>query len=76
MTNYDVVRRLIGRVVPVGDSNLDVERLANMQQLIELAENIIGDISNVADEYKDSYCASEKRIGNLADEFMKDLKSF
>ena len=45
----DLVRKLIGPIVPVGDENIDPKRLVNLRQLTLLVEELIGDIEVVAE---------------------------
>ena len=46
MTNYDVVKKLIGEVRPVGETNEDNRRLENLKALCELMDEIHTDRQN------------------------------
>ena len=41
MTNFDVVKKLIGNVHPIGETYTDEERFQNLRGMTELAEQII-----------------------------------
>jgi len=72
MTMYDVVKKLIGEVMPVGETQEDDKRFANLKVLIELVNGLIGDIDDVASE-KSRYEYSRKRAGEFADKALTNL---
>lgn len=53
MTNYDVVKKLIGDVRPKGDASRDYQILENLKALIELHAEIHKAIDDVAYDFKD-----------------------
>ena len=48
MTNFEIIKKLIGPIDPVGVSETDAERLENMKAMCELAEQILTHIDNVS----------------------------
>lgn len=69
----DVVRKLIGPVDPVGDSNIDRERLKNLMELTTLVDFLVGDIDLIASENTDRVEHSMKTAGIHCSEFLDDL---
>ena len=53
MTNYDVVKKLIGDVRPKGDASRDYQILENLKSLIQLHAEIHKAIDDVAYDFKD-----------------------
>ena len=41
MTNTDVVKKLIGKINPIGETNTDNERFENLKAMCELVNNLI-----------------------------------
>ena len=62
------MRKLVGPIIPIGDSNEDLKRLANLKVLTELVEGLLKDIETVA-ENANSEEASVKLAGNRARSF-------
>jgi hypothetical protein len=73
MTNYDVVKKLIGRVEPIGESNEDSKRLINLEELIYVTECLIRNLKSVA-EYNSSYESSVKYAGLTSSKYLNGLK--
>lgn len=48
MTNYDVIKKLLGPINPQGESNTDKERYENLEATIEVVNQLIGDVINVS----------------------------
>jgi len=69
-----VVMKLIGPVQPYGDHYADKQRLANMKELTELTDYLLGEIDQAAasSERQES---SMKAIGQHAKEFLDDVRS-
>ena len=70
---YDVTQRLLGEIEPQGESNIDIVRLENLNQTIEVTEQLINDIFLVA-RHKDRPENSMKVAGQKADKFIDYLK--
>ena len=69
----EVVMRLIGPIRPVGETNADNERLANIKVLTNLVDRLLFEIISVAHN-ADRQEASMKKIGAHARDFLKDVK--
>lgn len=61
MELIDVVRKLIGPVNPIGESNTDEERFENLKTLTELVDFLVGDIDQVLTAYENP--TKSKEIG-------------
>ena len=72
MELIDVVRKLVGPINPVGESNTDDKRFENLKAMTMLADYLIGDIDKVS-VCKGAHEYSIKRAGNFADKFLSDL---
>ena len=72
MTNHDLVRKVIGPIHPVGESNEDSIRLENLKMMCDLVENLLYDIDDLICKNKDAYEASIKRSVERAKSFMND----
>lgn len=70
MTNTDVIKKLIGRINPIGETNTDNERFENLKAMCELVDNLITDIDNVAYKYKNAREFSVKRAAEYASNFL------
>ena len=74
MTVCEVVHKLIGPVVAVGDSSQDEKRLENLREMIELAEYTIHRIGLAANnKYRPE--ASMKKSGEVAAKFLETLRN-
>lgn len=73
MKLIDVVMKLVGPIDAVGETSADAERLANLKDLTELVDHLLGRIANasvaaIRDE------ASMKAIGMHAMEFINEFR--
>jgi len=73
MDIHEVVRKLVGPISPVGETNADNVRYENLKELIELTDKLVGDISSVA-YLKDNAAFSISRAGRCSQGFLDDLK--
>lgn len=73
LTYYEITSRLIGPVTPVGSTETDERRLANLRATTELVDRLIFDINEAA-RAKDRQEASMRKIGTTAQTFLDDLK--
>lgn len=69
-----VVDKLVGKIVPVADSSIDKERIANMQVFIDVLDSMYEAVESIATNFKDSQFHSAKAIGLLAQKWI-DSKS-
>ena len=72
MEMIDIVRKLIGPIEPVGETNADNQRFENLQVLTELVDRLVFDIDQVGMQ-KNRTEYSIKRAGEFADKFLTDL---
>ncbi len=73
MTYYDVVKKLIGQVKPVGSTEIDNERFKNLKATIELVEVLMAEIEYVAKD-SNAHEYSIKRAGEYASDFLSSFK--
>ena len=72
MELVDIVRKLVGPIDPIGETNSDANRFANLQVMTNLVDKLIGDIDRVASN-KDRAEYSIQKAGKYANKFMDDL---
>ena len=73
MEIYDVVKKLLGEIEPVGSSNVDDKRFENLVATTFLVDKLLYDIGRVA------ICSSRQEhsmshAGRHAEQFLKDIK--
>ena len=73
MNEYDVVRKLIGPIEPVGDTDVDERRLSHLRSQIVLVNTLLEEIREVS-ENKSSNMASIKKAGYEANSYLYSLK--
>lgn len=73
MTNYDVVKKLIGQIKPVGSTEIDIERFENLMATIDLVGLLLFEIEGVA-EMKDRPEHSVKKAAEFATIYLKGIK--
>lgn len=71
MTNHDLVKKVVGNIAPVGESNEDAKRYENLKEMCQLVENLLYDIDDLIHRNNTSYEASIKRSVEYARQFMK-----
>ena len=69
---YQVVKKLIGCIEPLGETNEDNRRYENLVEMCNLIENLVEDIKEVRLEYKNDQEYSIKRAVNCANDFLVD----
>lgn len=73
MELYEIVKKLIGSIEPYGDSNIDEQRLSNINNHIILTQALIRDLIDVA-EFKDRPEYSIKKLGTVAYDGLEEIK--
>lgn len=68
----EIIKKLNGRIDPVGETHIDNERFENLKKLCDIIESLICDIDSVAYENRDRYEFSMKRSAEFASSFLKD----
>lgn len=72
MDNYDVIKKLIGPIQPVGSTHVDAERYRNLEETISVVDRLLSDIDRIATKKKAPE-HSIKRAANRASKFFDDL---
>ena len=73
MTMQDVVMKLIGKIIPVGVTEIDEERFNNLVALTEVLNGLITEVKSLA-TYRNNYQYSVSRAGKHAQKFLDKLK--
>jgi len=73
MDLHDVVMRLVGPVNPIGKTEVDSDRYANLEELLVLTNQLLGTIIRVADENAHRVEASLKKAGVRCHEFLAEV---
>lgn len=68
---YEVTKKLIGPINPIGDSSVDAERLKNLDEMIVLLDQLMFDMRQVAQNATRQE-ASMKKAGERAKNFIYD----
>lgn len=72
MDIYEVVKKLVGKIVPIGETYEDNERYENLKIITVLVDRLLTDIDYIAGEEK-RHEFSRKRAGKFAREFLNKL---
>jgi len=73
MTNYSLIRKLIGPVEPAGCTETDRQRLENLKQLTDLTQRLLYDIMDVS-RNRSRQEHSMKVAGTHAQTFLDEWK--
>ena len=73
MELYDVVKKLVGSIKPIGETDEDNKRFENLKVMTNLVDKLLFDINCVALR-KERHEYSMKKAGEYADTFLKDVK--
>lgn len=71
-TIYDVVRKLVGYINPVGETTEDNERFENLRKMTQIVEWLTTDISRIRSNMN-CHEYSMKHAGEYADTFLNEL---
>jgi len=71
MTLYETVMKLVGPIVPIGDTNEDANRLENLKELLKLVDQLITDLEEMS-ELKCKHEYSIKKAGQIVSRFLRD----
>jgi hypothetical protein len=71
-TVIEIVENLVGKIVPVGETNEDEIRFENLKVMCDLANSLISKIDDVACKDKDSHEFSVKRAAEYATRFLTE----
>lgn len=73
MTNYDIVKKIIGDIRPKGCESRDTKILKNLKALIELHAEIHKAIDDVSYDFKDDRQSSVKLCQQEASKYIDSL---
>jgi len=73
MTNYDVVKKLIGNVRPQADSRIDEIALENLKEMCELTEQLLGEIDMALCQRFNAKEYSVLQVQKYAKEFLNKV---
>ncbi len=73
MDIYEIVKKLIGPINPVGETQTDDKRFDNLKDMKELIIQLISDIDEVATDNKNKYEYSMKKAGEFANRILDEL---
>lgn len=71
-TVYEVVKKIVGPIEPVGCSNTDEKRLENLKLLTSVVGRLLNDIDSVA-MCKNNYQHSMQVCGQWASDFQDEI---
>lgn len=72
MDLYQINKKLIGDVIPVGDASRDPERFENLKKMCDLAYSLICEIQGVS-ENANAYEYSVQRAGKYAKDYLENV---
>lgn len=72
MSITDIVDRLVGPVIPVGDTTIDNDRYKNLETLEELAKHVMNQLAAVAD-LRGNHMYSINNAGKYADIVLSNI---
>ena len=75
MTHHEIVKKLIGPIMPVGESHADEDRFRNLQDHIDLVDDLVRELHSVAD-LGERYEASIKRSAAEARAALNGLRDY
>lgn len=70
MTITEIVKKLVGEIEPIGETNIDNKRYDNLMLMCAIVDDLVCAIENVADKNKDRAEFSMKRAGHYAYNFI------
>lgn len=75
MDYHEIVKKLVGSIIPVGESYHDATTNDNLRKLIHLTEMLMMDIQDVKFQTRDRNEASVKRAYDYSNNFCSQIKS-
>lgn len=73
MTNYEIVKKLIGDIIPKGDASIDEKILENLKAMIELHAEIHFAIDAVANDFRNDKQSSVVKCCEEANKYIDSL---
>jgi len=72
MDIHEIVKKLVGEIGPVGETNTDNDRFENLKVMTDLVDDLLTDINWVAQQ-NNRYEYSINRAGQFASSFLDEL---
>ena len=72
MDTYDIVYKLVGKIKPVGESDVDTNRFENLRNITELVDRLLCDIQIVSTIDRGHREGSIKKAAKFAREFLEN----
>lgn len=72
---YEVVKKLVGEIEPIGETQTDDRRFENLKAMTWLIEKLLYDIDDIAFRFKNSHQFSMKRAAEYASDFLNEVKT-
>ena len=73
MEIYDIVKKIVGEIKPIGETTEDNKRFENLKVMAHLVSQLLDDIDEVASG-KNRYEYSIKHAGEYAEKFLNGLE--
>lgn len=73
MEIYNVVKKLLGEIKPVGETNADNKRFENLVATTHLINELLFEVGEVA-QFASRFEDSMSRAGKHAEKFLKDIR--
>ena len=71
---YEVVKKLVGDINPIGETTLDNKRYENLKELIDVVDTLVSDIRDMVIRNRGMNEYSIKRAVDEAEKFLAELK--
>ena len=73
MDIHEIVKTLVGKIYPVGETNADNDRFENLKAMTELVDELLSDIYRVA-RGNNRHEYSINRAGQFASSFLDEVR--
>ncbi len=74
MDNYDVLKKLLGPIDPIGSTDVDAERYKNLEATIDVVNRLLFDIDAIVWKNKNPQEHSIIKAKEKASEFCRELR--
>lgn len=66
----EIVKKLVGKIEPIGETNTDNDRFENLKVMCNLINELVRHVDDVGYRNKDAYEFSRKRVHEYVENFM------
>lgn len=70
MNIHEIVKKLIGEIDPIGETQTDSVRFENLEAMTKLVDVLVTDIDNVVYDHRNSHEFSVKKAADFASKFL------